>query len=167
MMVGGNIRYQTRVLTTAIVLETGKGTLTLPLRLASSFDDHIPCQLGADLDPTAERTPLKALVEIHDLLVKRGDHPVLQLDELTILEGEVLAVVGPNGAGKSTLLLTLARLLKPERGKIQFNGQQVAAESDTSYRRRIASVMQDPLLLIHLYSIMLRPVCGSGAYPRM
>ena len=89
---------------------------------------------------------MKALVEIHDLLVKRGDHPVLQLDELTILEGEVLAVVGPNGAGKSTLLLTLARLLKPERGKIQFNGQQVAAEFDTSYRRRIALVMQDPLL---------------------
>jgi tungstate transport system ATP-binding protein len=89
---------------------------------------------------------VKVLVEIHDLLVKRGDHPALQLDALTILEGEVLAVVGPNGAGKSTLLLTLARLLKPERGKILFNGQQAAAESDTSYRRRIALVMQDPLL---------------------
>jgi tungstate transport system ATP-binding protein len=89
---------------------------------------------------------VKALVEIHDLLVKRGDHPALQLDALTILEGEVLAVVGPNGAGKSTLLLTLARLLRPERGKILFNSQQVSAESDTAYRRRIALVMQDPLL---------------------
>jgi len=91
---------------------------------------------------------MKALVEIHDLLVKRGNHPALQLDELTIIEGEVLAVVGPNGAGKSTLLLTLARLLRPEHGKILFNSQQVSVESDTSYRRRIALVMQDPLLFV-------------------
>jgi len=89
---------------------------------------------------------MKALVEIHDLSVRRGGNPVLQLDQLTILEGEVLAVVGPNGAGKSTLLLTLARLLKPERGKILFNSGQVEAESDTMYRRRVALVMQDPLL---------------------
>ena len=89
---------------------------------------------------------MRTLVEISDLLVKRGDHPALQLDELSILDGEVLAVVGPNGAGKSTLLLTLTRLLKPERGKILFSGEQAGAESDTVYRRRIALVMQDPLL---------------------
>ena len=89
---------------------------------------------------------MKALVEISDLLVKRGGQPVLQLDVLSITDGEVLAVVGPNGAGKSTLLLTLARLLKPVRGKILFNGNQVSAESDTVYRRRISLVMQDPLL---------------------
>jgi len=86
------------------------------------------------------------LVEIRDLLVRRGEHPALQLEHLAIQTGEVLAVVGPNGAGKSTLLLTLARLLKPERGEILFNGQQASAESDTVYRRRIALVMQDPLL---------------------
>lgn len=86
------------------------------------------------------------LVEIRDLLVKHGKQPALQLDYLTVQEGEVLAVVGPNGAGKSTLLLTLARLLKPERGEILFNGQPAAAESDTAYRRRIALVMQDALL---------------------
>jgi tungstate transport system permease protein len=34
MMVGGNIRYQTRVLTTAIVLETGKGQFDLAIKLA-------------------------------------------------------------------------------------------------------------------------------------
>jgi tungstate transport system ATP-binding protein len=89
---------------------------------------------------------MKALVEIHDLLVRRGKVQALQLDLLTIQEGEVLAIVGPNGAGKSTLLLTLARLLKPERGEILFDGQQASAEADTTYRRRIALVMQDPLL---------------------
>ena len=89
---------------------------------------------------------MKALVEIRDLLVLRGDHPALQLECLEILEGEVLAVVGPNGAGKSTLLLTLARLLKPKQGEIRFDGRPTSAESDTAYRRRVALVMQDPLL---------------------
>lgn len=89
---------------------------------------------------------MTAIVEIRDLLVRRGKHPALQLDHLAIHYGEVLAVVGPNGAGKSTLLLTLARLLRPERGEILFDGQPFSAESDTSYRRRIALVMQDPLL---------------------
>lgn len=89
---------------------------------------------------------MKTLVEVRDLLVKRRTVPALQLDLLTIQEGEVLAIVGPNGAGKSTLLLTLARLLKPERGEILFDGQRASAEPDTIYRRRIALVMQDPLL---------------------
>ena len=89
---------------------------------------------------------MKTLVDIRNLLVLRGDHPALQLDHLEILKGEVLAIVGPNGAGKSTLLLTLARLLKPKQGEILFNDQPTSAESDTAYRRRIALVMQDPLL---------------------
>ncbi|HET9911492.1 MAG TPA: ABC transporter ATP-binding protein [Anaerolineales bacterium] len=89
---------------------------------------------------------MTALVEIRDLLVKRGEQPALQFEQLTIENGEVLAVVGPNGAGKSTLLLTLARLLRPERGEIRFSGKQASAEADTVYRRRIALVMQDPLL---------------------
>jgi tungstate transport system ATP-binding protein len=89
---------------------------------------------------------MSALIEIRNLLVKRGKHPALALDHLSIEKGEVLAVVGPNGAGKSTLLLTLARLLRPERGQILFDGQPTARESDTVYRRRIALVMQDPLL---------------------
>ncbi|HEX5840728.1 MAG TPA: ATP-binding cassette domain-containing protein [Anaerolineales bacterium] len=89
---------------------------------------------------------MTSLVEIRGLLVRRGEHRALQLDHLAIVNGEVLAVVGPNGAGKSTLLLTLARLLKPERGTIVFNSLPSTAQSDTDYRRQIALVMQDPLL---------------------
>ena len=89
---------------------------------------------------------MTALLHIRDLRVERGGKTVLTIDELSIEKGEVLAVVGPNGAGKSTLLLTLARLLRPKHGKISFNGEQDSAESDTAYRRRIALVLQDPLL---------------------
>lgn len=86
------------------------------------------------------------LLEIHNLQVQRGRRSVLTVDELTVCKGEVLAIVGPNGAGKSTLLQALARLLSPQRGEIRFNGKAVQHESDLAYRRRIALVLQDPLL---------------------
>jgi tungstate transport system ATP-binding protein len=89
---------------------------------------------------------VSTLIEVRDLLVVRGGLPALQLADLKVEKGEILAVVGPNGAGKSTLLLALGRLLPPQRGRILFDGQPAAAESDTDYRRRIALVMQDPLL---------------------
>ncbi|MEW6240508.1 MAG: ABC transporter ATP-binding protein [Chloroflexota bacterium] len=90
---------------------------------------------------------MSPLLEIRNLLVHREKMPVLEIDHLAVGQGEVLAVVGPNGAGKSTLFLTLARLLRAERGQILFNGRQAAAESDLEYRRRIALVLQEPLLL--------------------
>lgn len=85
------------------------------------------------------------LVEIQDLLIHRQGKPVLSIERLDIQEGEILAVIGPNGAGKSTLLLTLARLLRPTKGSIRFHGLPIT--HDLAYRRRIALVLQDPLLL--------------------
>ena len=87
------------------------------------------------------------ILEGRDLRVVYGRQEVLNVPQAEVREGEVLAIIGPNGAGKSTLLLTLARLLKHESGEILFNGRQVGAESETSYRRRIGLVMQNPLLL--------------------
>jgi tungstate transport system ATP-binding protein len=87
------------------------------------------------------------LVSINNLLVQRSGRKVLEIDHLTIEQGVVLAVAGPNGAGKTTLLLVLARLLKPDQGEIQFNGQAWEEISDLNYRRRIGLVMQNSLLL--------------------
>lgn len=89
---------------------------------------------------------MSPLVELSNLLVLRGGRTALELDSLSVEEGEVLAVVGPNGAGKSTLLLALARLLEPEHGAIVFDGQPATALPPTAYRRRLALVMQEPLL---------------------
>ncbi len=93
-----------------------------------------------------EKMSDKNLITIKNLLIIRGKKEVLRVEKLSIQRGEVLAVVGPNGAGKSTLLLTLARLLEPNAGQMLFNGTPAQNTSDTAYRRKIALVMQDPLL---------------------
>jgi tungstate transport system ATP-binding protein len=87
------------------------------------------------------------ILSVNDLVVTRGDQQVLQVDDLEIQQGEVLAVIGPNGAGKSTLLLVLARLIAPNAGQLYFRGLPMDQENELSYRRRIALVLQEPLLL--------------------
>jgi molybdate transport system ATP-binding protein len=82
--------------------------------------------------------------------VRRGS---LALDvEVTVADGEVLAVLGPNGAGKSTLLRALAGLLPPDEGRVVVDG---ATWDDGGthlppHRRALGVVFQDALLFPHL-----------------
>ena len=87
------------------------------------------------------------MIHIRNLLVQRNERAALEIDSLDIRPGETLTVVGPNGAGKSTLLLTLARLLKPSRGEIVYNGKSLKQWDELEYRRRISFVFQSPLLM--------------------
>ncbi|MEW6093851.1 MAG: ATP-binding cassette domain-containing protein [Chloroflexota bacterium] len=90
---------------------------------------------------------MSTLVSIHDLYLRRENQVVLEIEHLAIERGQVTALVGPNGAGKTTLLLALARLLKPERGQILFDGKPLGEIPDLQYRRQVGLVMQDSLLL--------------------
>ena len=66
----------------------------------------------------------------------------LELEALTVAEGEVLALVGPNGAGKTTLLMLLAFLLRPARGRLDFLGRDPwAATGGASEARREAILL--------------------------
>jgi len=91
--------------------------------------------------------PVDSLLEIDDLVVVRGARPVLAIEHLAIVRGETLVVVGPNGAGKSTLLLALARLLRPQRGRVAFRESLGERDDDLAHRRRIGLVLPDPILL--------------------
>lgn len=87
------------------------------------------------------------MISIKNLLIRRNGRDALKVDSLSIQKGETLAVVGPNGAGKSTFLLALAHLLKSSKGEITLHGKPQKEWNDLEYRRRIAFVFQDPLLM--------------------
>ncbi len=74
---------------------------------------------------------------------------VLQIDELEIYRGEVLAIVGPSGAGKSTLLRLLNFLELPDSGTIRFFDGEYGPQRvpPLALRRRVTTVFQRPLLL--------------------
>jgi molybdate transport system ATP-binding protein len=69
-------------------------------------------------------------------------------------EGGVTALFGPSGAGKTSLINMIAGLLKPDRGRIDVDGETL---DDTArrvhipaHRRRIGYVFQDARLFPHL-----------------
>jgi tungstate transport system ATP-binding protein len=88
------------------------------------------------------------LIKIENIIVGRGGTKILDISELTIEPGRILALIGPNGAGKSTLLLTLAGLLKPSQGRLYYDGLPVETGAGRAIMRRSVSVVfQEPLLL--------------------
>jgi tungstate transport system ATP-binding protein len=88
------------------------------------------------------------LMKIDNIILRRGGATVLDIPELHVRQGRILALIGPNGAGKSTLLLMLAGLLKPQQGKIYFQGMPVESRADLAMlRRKVSVVFQEPLLL--------------------
>jgi tungstate transport system ATP-binding protein len=72
---------------------------------------------------------------------------VLNLPQLEIKQGEILAFVGPSGAGKSTLLRLLNFLETPATGEIVFAGMGVNGRVPLEMRRRVTTVFQTPGLL--------------------
>lgn len=68
-----------------------------------------------------------ALLEIQDLHVQVEDTPILKGLNLTIQEGETVALMGPNGSGKSTLAYALMGHPKYEitQGSVTFRGKDL------------------------------------------
>ncbi|GHF26357.1 iron-dicitrate ABC transporter ATP-binding protein [Streptomyces mashuensis] len=72
-------------------------------------------------------------------------HPVVHGVDLTVPEGQVVAVVGPNGCGKSTLLRTLARLHRPEAGTVRIGDADIWRLPPRAAAHRVALLPQSPL----------------------
>lgn len=64
--------------------------------------------------------------------------------DLSIEEGEFLAIVGPNGSGKSTLAKHFNGLLLPSRGQVWVAGHQLTEEATWEARQRVGMVFQNP-----------------------
>jgi putative ABC transport system ATP-binding protein len=77
--------------------------------------------------------------------------------DLTVEQGEMLAIIGPSGSGKSTLLNLLGAIETPTTGKVMFEGTDVSSFSDTERtllrRRRIGFIFQAFNLLPTLTAI--------------
>jgi putative ABC transport system ATP-binding protein len=79
------------------------------------------------------------LLEATGLHKAFGPTPALEDAGLGIDAGEIVAVMGPSGSGKSTLLHCLAGIVRPDAGRVMFDGRDVTALSDagrSALRRR-------------------------------
>ncbi len=69
------------------------------------------------------------MIEVNDITYSYGRRkaPVLEDFSLTFEENSIYGLLGKNGTGKSTLLYLLCGLLRPQRGSVRVDGQDVTA----------------------------------------
>jgi branched-chain amino acid transport system ATP-binding protein len=68
------------------------------------------------------------VLEITDLNKNFGGLTVTKNLSLKVNEGQIYGVIGPNGAGKSTLFNQISGYIKPDSGKIIFNGKNIVGK---------------------------------------
>ena len=105
-------------------------------------------------------------------IISKIDHfysktPALKEINLTINEGEKVAIVGPSGSGKTTLLSMLNASLQPTQGQVIIQGKsssQYSSKELKSLRSKIALIPQN-LALVSSFKVWQNVVTGNiGKY---
>ncbi|HVQ47822.1 MAG TPA: ATP-binding cassette domain-containing protein, partial [Gemmatimonadales bacterium] len=65
------------------------------------------------------------MIELRDVYKRFGTQVILDGVNLTVKEGETLALLGPSGTGKSVLLKHIVGLIRPDRGQVIVDGKEV------------------------------------------
>lgn len=94
------------------------------------------------------------LLDVRAMTVRYGDSVAVDQVDLTIAQGEVVALVGESGSGKTSVAMALADLLTPPAlstaGRVRLGGDQpldligADATTHTAWRSRVGVVFQEP-----------------------
>lgn len=121
------------------------------------------------MDTTAP-TNSAPLFAIHDAVVQRGGHTILEVEDFQLAEGEHVALLGPNGAGKSTFIQLLTREVFPlyrEDAAVKFRGQARPLLEDIKSTLGIVSSTMHDQVRVHLpaLEIVVGGLYGSLGLP--
>ncbi len=80
------------------------------------------------------------MITVNDIHKKYGSQPVLKGINLTLNEGQTVALMGPNGSGKTTFIKCILGMVKADKGHILFKDHKI--EGDWEYRKDIGYMPQ-------------------------
>ena len=83
-------------------------------------------------------------LELRQVNFKYDDNWSLKNIDLSIRQGEFVAILGQNGSGKTTLIKQLNGLLTPASGEVLVNGRSTRGENVRSLSRAVGYVFQNP-----------------------
>lgn len=91
-----------------------------------------------------------------------GQKALLTDVSISFAAGKLHLLIGPNGAGKSTLIKVLARLLRPQNGKVEYDGADVQHASEANLAKQRAVLSQAVEVA---FPLSVREVVMMGRYP--
>jgi ABC-type branched-subunit amino acid transport system ATPase component/ABC-type branched-subunit amino acid transport system permease subunit len=94
-----------------------------------------------DSKPPAETLEPDALLQCSAVNASYGSMQVLFGVDLTVREGEIVALLGTNGAGKSSLLRSITGLLPAKSGTVRFAGRDITSDQTESIARSGLTMM--------------------------
>ena len=122
-----------------------------PLTESSAYKETADKNLDLSSNHNTAKAPVhnKAILELKGLSFRYHKNEPLIFDnlDLSVLEGESIAIIGPSGCGKSTLMKLMLGLFQPLTGKVQFKNDDINNIGLSSYRQQTGAVMQDDQLL--------------------
>jgi ATP-binding cassette subfamily B protein RaxB len=88
-------------------------------------------------------------IELKNVRFRYAQHEPYILDGVSLIveSGESIALVGSSGSGKTTIIKIMLGLLQPTEGQVLLDGRDIRHIGLKNYRRSIAAVMQDDVLL--------------------
>ena len=89
-----------------------------------------------------------SLLETRGLTKHFGETRAVDGVDLTVTEGDVLALIGSNGAGKTTLVNLISGLIRPDAGRILFQGRDITR---ASVHEKIAMGLARSFQLVNLF----------------
>jgi ABC-type bacteriocin/lantibiotic exporter with double-glycine peptidase domain len=102
-------------------------------------------QDGSNVHPAAK---LEGRIQLENVSFHFGadTKPVVKDVSMSIEPGELLAIVGRSGAGKTTLANLILGLYRPARGRVLYDGRDLATLEARSVRSQLGVVVQQPQL---------------------
>jgi branched-chain amino acid transport system ATP-binding protein len=79
---------------------------------------------------------MKAAVELYEVAVSFGGVRAVDGVTISIAANEFIGLIGPNGAGKTTLVGILSGKIRPDRGRIMIEGEDVTGRSTAARVRQ-------------------------------
>src|SRR3989475_11702415 len=116
-----------------------------------------------------------SLLETFNLVKVYKSRRVVDDVSVRLEQGEIVGLLGPNGAGKTTTFYMITGLIRPERGRITFDGSDITSEP--MYRRALAGIgylAQEPSVfrkltveenLLAIPETLSLPPAGRGPAP--
>ena len=103
-----------------------------------------------------------AVLQATDIVAGYSEVPILRGVSFDLHPGELIAIIGPNGAGKSTLIKAVFGVLKPQSGKVLYDGEDITGWSPERIVARGMSYV--PQVNNAFRSLSVRENLEMGAY---